>query len=101
MTTFEFIKKINNGEAKVLTVEAAKGIKGKKINWMYFGYQANTNVVNTTIVGDIKGGENRLELLDIKGMPTYMYAHLDSKYYSESTFTCSDSDREVYYIVCE
>jgi len=98
----DFIEKINNGEAKILTVESAKSLKGKSIKWMYFGYKANFNVVQTTVVGDIvEDGKNRLELLDSKGMPTYIYAHLDSKIYEEPTFTCSDSDREVYYLLCE
>lgn len=38
MKTNEFIHRIENGEAKVLTVEEAKKLKGKKIYWFYFGY---------------------------------------------------------------
>lgn len=53
MKANEFIKKIENGEAKVLTVESAKNLKGKTILWMYFGYSGNENEVYEMIVGDI------------------------------------------------
>lgn len=39
MKTNEFIHRIENGEAKVLTVEEAKKLKGKKIYWFYFDIQ--------------------------------------------------------------
>lgn len=42
MTIAEFIEAIDNGRAKVLTVERAKGLKGRRIYWMYFGYKGNS-----------------------------------------------------------
>ena len=53
MKTNEFIHRIENGEAKVLTVEEAKKLKGKKIYWFYFGYSGNENEVQEMKVGDI------------------------------------------------
>lgn len=37
MRTSDFIKQIENGNAKVLTVEAARNLKGKKIIYAYLG----------------------------------------------------------------
>lgn len=42
MTIAEFIEAIDNGRAKVLTLEKAKGLKGRRIYWMYFGYKGNS-----------------------------------------------------------
>ena len=53
MTTREFIQKIDNGEAKVLTLEAAKKLKGKTIYWTYFCYEGNEMSVGELTVGDI------------------------------------------------
>ena len=53
MTKKEFIQKIDSGEAKVLTIEAANLLKGHRIAWMYFGYEGNEDVVNEMTVGDI------------------------------------------------
>ena len=53
MTNEEFIQKIDNGEAKVLTVEAAKKLKGKHILYFYFGYNPNKETVKELVVGDI------------------------------------------------
>lgn len=53
MTLQEFNMKIEKGEAKVLTLEAAKLLKGKSIIWTYFGYEHNQQDIYETIVGDI------------------------------------------------
>ena len=53
MTTKEFNQKIKDGEAKVLTLEAAKALKGKTIIWTYFGYEHNEQYLYETNVGDI------------------------------------------------
>ena len=53
MTKKEFIQKIDSGEAKVLTIEAANLLKGHRIAWMYFGYEGNEDVVEEMVVGDI------------------------------------------------
>lgn len=53
METKEFIEKIETKEAKVLTVEKAKKLKGKRIAYMYFGYHGNENTVEEMVVGNI------------------------------------------------
>lgn len=129
MTTKEFNKKIENGEAKVLTLEDAKSLKGKKIMWTYFGYYANEQEIFETKVGDIvsemdyyetqpmEGYKSRAEywrsymskrqldevkntliLLDSDNNMTYIKCHLNSVFFEEDTFTCSDEDRCVYYM---
>ena len=129
MTKSEFIKKVENGEAKVLTVEAARKLKGKTILWMYFGYSGNENEVRKMRVGDIvselgyyskqpcegyasraeywksymteeqlKEKENTLLLLDEEGKNQFIRAHKESDLFDKPTFTCSDADREIYYI---
>lgn len=42
MTIAEFIEAINNGRAKVLTLEKAKELKGRRIYWMHSGYKGNS-----------------------------------------------------------
>lgn len=127
MTVQEFISKIDNGEAKVLTVETAKGLKGKKIAWLYFGYEGNENIVREMIVGDVvsnmayheaqpmDGWKSRADYWRSYMKPEKLKKQEDtlllldangkwpyisacpSKLYKELTFTCSDGDREVYY----
>lgn len=53
MKTDEFIHGIENGEAKVLTVEKAEKLKGKKIYRFYSGYSGNENEVQEMKVGDM------------------------------------------------
>ena len=53
MKTNDFIRLIDEGKAKVLTLQAAKELKGKPIYWMYFGYKENENTVVETKVGEI------------------------------------------------
>ena len=132
METSEFIRKIEVGEAKVLTVEAARSLKGKRILWMYFGYEGNENVVEEMNVGGIttkydyakkqpmKGYASQadywesymsseqlqemkatLVLLNEEGKDSYIYAHTGRyNFYDVPTFTCSDADREVFYMIC-
>lgn len=129
MNVKDFIEKIDNKEAKVLTVELAKQLKGKKIYWFYFGYSGNERQVYEMVVGDIvseldyystqpcdgyssraeywksymtdkqlKEKENTLLLLNAGGGTDFIYVHLNSVFFREPTFTCSDEDREVFYI---
>ena len=130
----QFNTLIKNGIAKVLTVSAAKELKGKRIAWTYHGYELNEQQVYVSSVGDIldavelaerdtsiKSFPNRAEewkswmsekkfnemkgelhLLDTDGDSTYMVAYTANDWagiYNEPTFTCSDADREVYFIV--
>lgn len=133
MTVKEFIQKIDNGEAKVLTVEAAKDLKGKIIEWMYFGYEGNQNQVYKMLVGDmvsewdyyktqpcegyesrtaywksymderrINSLKNTILLVDGEGKGRMACYPKGESFFKVPTFTCSDADREVYYIeVCE
>ena len=125
MTTSEFIKAIENGEAQVLTVAKAQELKGKSIHWMYIGDSANYNEIYEMVVGDItteydyyaKNDTERLNrmseeritgaketkiLLDSEGKWNYLRAYTGAaSFFQEDTFTCSDDDREIYFIVCE
>ena len=129
ITPNNFIKKIESGEAKVLTVETAKLLRGKRIAWMYFGYRGQ-NTVKEMTVGDIISSldynetqpcgefssrseywrsfmtERQLDeekttllLLDADGGCPYIKSFTKySNFYDTPTFTCSDADREVFYI---
>lgn len=122
---------VNNGTAKVLTLQAAKELKGKKISTIYFGYRGQDGV-EEFIVGDIisqwdlaaknvdeknfpegnqqlhwasfmrperiNESKKTLELLDINGKEFFIRCNLNSIYFKEETFTCSDADREVFYV---
>ena len=70
METSEFIRKIEVGEAKVLTVEAARSLKGKRILWMYFGYEGNENVVEEMNVGGITTKYDYAKKQPMKGYDT-------------------------------
>lgn len=129
-----FTSKIENGEAKVLTLESAKKIKGKRIAWMYFGDRANALQVEEMVVGDIvssldynetqvcEGFKSRsdywrsymtakqlqrekdtLILLNEDGIDSCIRCHMDGwkDFFNEATFTCSDADREVYYLILD
>lgn len=127
ITTDVFIGKINTGEAQVLTVKAAEQLKGKRIAWFYFGNPSNESQVFQMVVGDViskfdyysnqpcdgytsraaywqsyMSEERLLEtqrtlmLLEKDGSDPHIYCH--QSLYKEPTFTCSDEDREVYYI---
>lgn len=131
MTTKEFMQKIESGAAKVLTLEAARELKGKHILYMYFGFSPS-KVAEMTI-GDIvseyelasrkpmEGYDSRADYWE-KKCPKYaneskeklvllnadgedrdhIYCHGDStKWFDVPTFTCSDADREVYYMATE
>lgn len=131
MNAIEFSDKIESGEAKVLTLDNAKKLKGKEIEWMYFGYERNENKVRKMVVGDIVSEfdhykkepipgfasrsdywlsfmsdkrifevKNTFILLDEKGNDnSHIYCNAyDKNYFDVPTFTCSDADREVYYI---
>lgn len=133
MTVQDFVEKIESGEAKILTVDLAKKLKGKRILWVYFGYEGNETCVNELVVGDIvtsydynknepmEGYASKTEywesymspemlqdkkdwlmLLDSDGKDSYIYAHTGrDNFFEEPTFTCSDADRPVFYLLCE
>lgn len=125
MTTKEFIKATENGTAQVLTVAKAQELKGKRIEWIYFAGSGNYNEVYDMVVGDItteydyyaKNDAERLNrmseeriteaketkiLLDSEGKWNYLRAYTGAaSFFNEDTFTCSDADRKIYFIVCE
>lgn len=101
MTTQEFTKKIENGEAKVLTLEDVEMLKGKTIHTMFFGYRGNYLSVDTFVVGDVvaENKEGKMMLLNGDGAKTYIYLpenHL--RWCGEDVFVCSDDDRKVYFV---
>jgi hypothetical protein len=49
----------------------------------------------------IQEAKNTLNLLAEDGTNNYIRCHIGSGYFSEPTFTCSDADREVYYVVIQ
>ena len=46
----------------------------------------------------LKEKENTLLLLDENGKNNFICAHVNSGLFDDPTFTCSDADREVYYV---
>ena len=45
--------------------------------------------------------DKTLMLLDSDGKDKFIKTHLNMNFFDEPTFTCSDADREVYYLVIE
>lgn len=120
---------VNNGTAKVLTLELAKQLKGKRIRTIYFGYKGQDGV-QEFIVGEFASqfelaqkesheeystrakywesymSERQLDekktnimLLSADGNNYHICCHTKyNNWFDELTFTCSDSDREVYFI---
>lgn len=105
MTTEEFNKKIESGEAKVLTLEAAKSLKGKTIIWTYFGYPLNQQQLYKTTVGDIL---SELDYYDTQAMEGWKSrAEYWKSYMSEEklrerreTMVMLDDQNKLVYIYC-
>ena len=105
MKTLEQIMKeaVANKTAKVLTADLAKELIGKRIQTIYFGYHGQDGV-DEFVIGDVKpeiwegsGNEGNICIFTADGRNTFIKAHL----FNEGAFTCSDSDRFVYYIEVE
>lgn len=125
---------VNNGTAKVLTIEIAKTLIGKKIRTIYFGYRGQDGVDEFVVSGIISELDyqrtqpidddmfaNRaeywesymnsrqldekstiLKLMGINGYNPCIQAHCKyDNYFDEPTFTCSDADRQVFYVEVE
>lgn len=109
MTAKEIFEK-----GQVLTLDKVKELKGKKIATTHSVYKMNTPTVTVVTVGEVVPQETLwtnqypafikrmkesygdvLELLDAEGNGTAIRLH---KNYTKDTFTCSDVDREVYYV---
>ena len=102
MTVKEFNKKIDDGEAKILTVEIAKGLIGKHIYWTYFPDPANYQVVEElTIGGIIREDKNTIGIVDENQNKTYIRYLEDYDTFEEPTFICSDADRPVFFLIAE
>ena len=84
---------------QVLTVDIAKSLFGKRIQTVYAGYRGQDGD-DDFIVGEIKrevyanGKEGEICLFTADGRNTYIRAHE----FNNGAFTCSDSDRFVYYV---
>lgn len=92
---------IANKTAKVLTVDLATELKGRKIATLYFGYRGQDGF-DEFVVGDIVK-RNWIENFDpfvnelftADGRNTFIRAHSINE---GDVFTCSDTDRFVYFI---
>lgn len=105
MTTQEFNKKIENGEAKVLTVEAAKRLKGKNIIWTYFGYEANQQCLHEMTVGNILSEMDYYETQPMKGWKSkaeYWRSYMSKSMLDKikNTLLLLDSENSATYIKC-
>lgn len=90
---------IANKTAKVLTVDLATELKGRKIATLYFGYRGQDGF-DEFVIGDVKreiygnGNEGRICVFTADGRNTYIRSHEEN----HGALTCSDSDRFVYFI---
>lgn len=119
---------LKEGKAQVLTLVIAKQLLGKKIQTKYFGYAGQDGTDEFTIaeilseyqiserIADPKHGTRArywdsymtdrqlaerkatLELVGPNDYRTYIRCHNPNGYFEEPTFTCSDIDREVYFV---
>ena len=130
MKTLQVLREaVENKAAKILTIDLANELKGSKICTIYFGYQSQDGI-DEFIVGDIvseynhaktitdgfenvgnqalywdkvmspqfiKSVKNTMLLLTSDGRNTHIYARPENN----GAFTCSDSDRFVYFIKAE
>ena len=85
---------------QVLTINIAEQLKGQRIKTVYSGYSGQDDG-DDFIVGDMKkeiyhnGSEGEICLFTADNRNTYIRAHT----FNNGDFTCSDSDRLVFYIV--
>jgi len=100
MKTLEELKvAVSNKTAEVLTIDKAIALKGRKIATIYFGYRGQDHN-DEFIVGDIVNDytdHNAFMVRTLKtaeGRNTYIRLHVENR----GGFTCSDSDRFVYFI---
>lgn len=116
---------VREEKTKLLTIDAALNLKGKKIQTIYFGYRGQDGI-DEFVVGEIvsdfefygnqpcDGWKNRAEywqsymtpeelnrvksrymLLNEAGKNTFIFCD------NGAVFCCSDSDRFVHYILCD
>lgn len=126
-TLQEMRQAVNNGTAKVLTLEAAKALKGKRIATIYFGYHGQDGIDEFTVKEVIseweqilkdksETEESRIKRLgekyinylkqsrtlvadrEINNGGTFIWCNPLDFSFSIPTFVCSDSDRTVYYV---
>ncbi len=90
---------VREGKAKILTIEGAKALIGKKIKTFYFGYNGQ-NGQDEFEIGKIEreiyqnGKEGEITIFDSTGRNTYIRSHKENA----GAFSCSDSDRFVFFI---
>jgi len=120
---------VANKTAQVLTVDLANELKGRKIATIYFGYRGQDGIDNF-IVGEVKSEYQQAEtitegfekegnqarrwdavmstsqlnkykstmlILTAEGRNTFIRAHEEN----HGAFTCSDTDRFVYFVEVE
>ena len=108
---------VDNGTAKILTMNSIESLKGKRIATIYFGYEGQDGV-DEFVVGDlktslelmpqdaharseprlVKSASNKLLLHTADGRNTYIFHCTDEVYHCNGEFACSDTDRYVYYV---
>lgn len=129
MKKFDELKNLQkNGKMEILTIEDIEKLKGKEITTLYYGYRGQDGIDNFT-VGEIiseydsaardtnvTGFANRAKewesfmsrdrlndtkntylLFTADGRNTYIKAHP----FNDGAFTCSDSDRFVFFLINE
>ncbi len=89
---------VTNGTAQILTLDLATALKGKEIATIYFGYKGQDGFKQFVVGEIIEERKQVLALLDNTGKNTYIRIHTDEPYGADGVFTCSDSDRIVYFL---
>lgn len=100
-TKADLYKEVKSKEAFLLTIDAIPALIGKKIATLYFGYRGQDGFKEFVVGEVIQERPGVLALVDDKGKNTFIRIHENEPYGADGIFTCSDSDREVYYILCE
>lgn len=105
-----------------LTLNAVKMLKGKRIQTLYFGYDGqdgvedfivgevitelehilsfNPTYINKYSANDSQNPANTFRLMQQGGRSTFLKLHPENMVYN-AVFTCSDSDRFVYYRIAK
>lgn len=89
-TVTEFVvgEIISEWDLAAKNIDAANFPQGnQQLYWASYMSEDRINEAKTTLV-----------LLAADGTNNYIRCHTDSGYFDEPTFTCSDADREVYYV---
>lgn len=118
MNKEQMYEAVDNGTAKILTLNSIESLKGKRIATIYFGYEGQDGI-DEFVVGDlktslelmpedaharsnprlVKAASNKLLLHTADGRNTCIFHCTNEAYHRDGEFACSDTDRYVYYVV--